>query len=229
MFLTGFIPPFRGESEVTNPRVTISSRVKEVNKNVEHPGDGGAEPSDEEPVDITDNQLDEGDLKIISGDGSVTYNEDGSATFHVSSTQKNRNVYNKVKTIKIGIFEADITPGANAMNRFGLIYRVQNPSVYSYVGTGDQNNNYFGEIFVPANNWTSETANVPLKANKTYNLRLKFTDDLATLYINDKKVNTWTLSGGVDQAGLLGFEKSRGVANITISNIKINEVLFNRM
>ncbi|WHY77082.1 endo-alpha-N-acetylgalactosaminidase family protein [Neobacillus sp. WH10] len=187
------------------------------------PGNGGTEPGDQELVDISDNQLEDGDFKIISGDGKVTYNQDGSATFHVTSTQKNRIVYNKMKPIKNGIFEADITPGTSAMNRFGLIYRVQNPSAYTYVGTGDQNNLYFGEIFGPANSWTAMTSNVPLEANKTYHLRIKFSDDLATLYINDKKVNTFTLSGGVDQAGLLGFEKSRGAADITISNIKIKE------
>ncbi|MFF2876368.1 endo-alpha-N-acetylgalactosaminidase family protein [Gottfriedia sp. NPDC057991] len=187
------------------------------------PGNGGTEPGDQELVDISDNQLEDGDFKIISGDGKVTYNQDGSATFHVTSTQKNRIVYNKMKPIKNGIFEADITPGTSAMNRFGLIYRVQNPSAYTYVGTGDQNNLYFGEIFGPANSWTSMTSDMPLEANKTYHLRIKFTDDLATLYINDKKVNTFTLSGGVDQAGLLGFEKSRGAADITISNIKIKE------
>ncbi|MGR6008724.1 hypothetical protein ACT7CZ_10560 [Bacillus cereus] len=52
------------------------------------PGDGGTNPGDEKLVDITDNKLEEGDLKIISGDGKVTYNEDGSATFSVTSTQK---------------------------------------------------------------------------------------------------------------------------------------------
>ncbi|MBV7505546.1 endo-alpha-N-acetylgalactosaminidase [Bacillus sp. sid0103] len=186
-------------------------------------GDGGQVPGEGELVDITDNQLEEGDFKIISGDGSVTYNQDGSATFHVTSTQKNRIVYNKMKAIKNGIFEADITPATGSMNRFGLIYRVQNPSAYTYVGTGDQNNQYFGETFGPANSWTAMSSNVPLEANKTYHLLMKFMDDVATLYINDKKVNSWTLSGGVDKTGLLGFEKSRGAANITISNIKIKE------
>jgi endo-alpha-N-acetylgalactosaminidase len=204
-FLTGFIPPLRATAEVTNP------------------GSGGTEPGDGELVDIIDNQLEEGDFKIISGDGKVTYNNDGSATFKVTSTQKNRIVYNNMKPIKNGIFEADITPGTSAMNRFGLIYRIQDPSAYTYVGTGDQNNQYFGEIFGPANTWTAMTSDVPLEANKTYHLRLKFMDDVATLFINDKKVTTWTLSGGVDKAGLLGFEKSRGAADITISNIKIKE------
>ncbi|WP_244933568.1 endo-alpha-N-acetylgalactosaminidase family protein [Neobacillus mesonae] len=197
MFLTGFTPPLHATAEVTK--------------------------NEGEPVDITDHQLEEGDFKVISGDGTVTYNDDGSATFKVNSTQKNRIVYNQMKPIKNGIFEADITPETSAMNRFGLIYRVQDPSAYTYVGTGDTNNQYFGEIFGPTNTWTSMTSDVPLEADKTYHLRLKFTDDVATLYINDKKVNSWTLSGGVDKAGLLGFEKSRGAANITISNIKIKE------
>jgi endo-alpha-N-acetylgalactosaminidase len=189
------------------------------------PGDGGTVPGDEEFVDITDNQLEEGDFKILSGNGVVTYNEDGSATFKVTSNQKNRIVYNQMKPLKNGVFEADITPGTGTMNRFGLIYRVQNPSAYTYVGTGDQNNQYFGEIFGPANTWTSMTSDVALEANKTYHMRLKFMDDVATLYINDKKVNSWTLSGGVDRAGLLGFEKSRGAADITISNIKVKEYI----
>ena len=80
--------------------------------------------------------MEEGDLKIISGDGNVTYNEDGSATFRVTSTQKNRIVYNQMKAIKNGVFEADVTTNTDKMNRFGLIYRVQNPSTYTYVGTG---------------------------------------------------------------------------------------------
>jgi endo-alpha-N-acetylgalactosaminidase len=187
----------------------------------ENPGDGGQEPED--LVDITDNQLEKDDFKIISGDGSLTYNEDGSATFHVSSTQKNRIVYNKMEGMKNGIFEADITSDTDSMNRFGLIYRVQDPSAYSYVGTGDQNNQYFQEIFGPTNKYTSMTTSEALKANKTYHLRLKISDDVATLFIDDKKVNTWALSGGVDKQGLLGFEKSRGKANITISNIRIKE------
>ncbi|WP_284036478.1 endo-alpha-N-acetylgalactosaminidase family protein [Neobacillus sp. 114] len=186
-------------------------------------GDGGQVPEDGKLVDISDNQLQEGDFKVISGDATVTYNEDGSATFKVTSTQKNRIVYNPMQGIKNGVFEADITPGTNAMNRFGLIYRVQSPSAYTYVGTGDANNLYFQEIFGPANNWTAMTSDTPLEAGKTYHLRLKFMDDQATLYINDKKVNTWSLTGGVDKAGLLGFEKSRGAADITISNIKIKE------
>ncbi|MEH7011573.1 endo-alpha-N-acetylgalactosaminidase family protein [Neobacillus niacini] len=217
-FLTGFIPPLRAEATMTNPEDTISTGGNEANT-----GNGGQVQGEEELVNITDNQLEEGDFKILSGDGRVTYNEDGSATFHVNSTQKNRIVYNNMKAIKNGTFEADITPGTNAMNRFGLIYRVQNPSAYTYVGTGDQNNQYFGEIFGPANSWTAMTTDVPLEANKTYHLLLKFMDDVATLYINDKKITSWTLTGGVDQAGLLGFEKSRGAADITISNIKIKE------
>ncbi|WHY00189.1 endo-alpha-N-acetylgalactosaminidase family protein [Neobacillus sp. DY30] len=218
MFLTGFVPPVSAEAPQTNSEDPILTGGNDVN-----PGDGGQVKQEEELVDITDEQLEEGDFKILSGDGRVTYNEDGSATFHVTSTQKNRIVYNNMKAIKNGTFEADITPGNNAMNRFGLIYRVQNPSAYTYVGTGDQNNQYFGEIFGPANTWTAMTSDVPLEANKTYHLLLKFMDDVATLYINDKKVTSWTLTGGVDQAGLLGFEKSRGAAAITISNIKIKE------
>lgn len=230
MFLTGFTPPLRAQAEATNPGKIIS---KEGNEMVNQKGKADASfkassrkelgEGDGELVDISDTKLEEGDFKIISGDGSVTYNQDGSATFKVSSTQKNRIVYNKMKAIKNGVFEADITPGTSAMNRFGLLYRVQDPSAYTYVGTGDQNNQYFAEIFGPVNSWTAMTTDVPLEANKTYHLRLKFMDDVATLYMNDKKVNSWTLSGGVDKAGLLGFEKSRGAANMTISNIKIKE------
>ena len=73
------------------------------------------------------------------------------------------------------------------MNRFGLIYRVQNPSTYTYVGTGDTNDQYFGETFGPINNWTAMTSNVPLQAKQKYNLRLVFMDDVATLYIDGKR------------------------------------------
>jgi endo-alpha-N-acetylgalactosaminidase len=189
------------------------------------PGDGGSDPGDEELVDITDNQLTEGDFRILSGDGKITYNEDGSATFNVTSTQKNRIVYDKMKGIKNGTIEADITPGTGTMNRFGFIYRVQNPTAYTYVGTGDQNNQYFGEVFGPSNSWTAMTTNVALEGNKTYRLKVKVMDDVATLYIDNKKISSWTLTGGVQQAGLFGFEKSRGAANITIANIKITEHL----
>lgn len=235
-FLAGFIPPIHAVAEGTNQSATISSGGKDVNGLVQNDrsGDEGTDPDNvdtdsdsggEEPVDITNNKLVEGDFDIISGGGGVTYNENGSATFHVTSTEKNRIVYNNMKKIKNGIFEADITPGTSSMNRFGLIYRVQDPSAYTYVGTGDQNNQYFGEIFGPANTWTTMTSDVPLEANKTYHLSLKFIDDVATLSIDGKKINTWTLSGGVDQAGFLGFEKSRGAADITISNIRIKEYI----
>ncbi|CKI05077.1 Uncharacterised protein [Streptococcus pneumoniae] len=85
-----------------------------------------------------------------------------------------------MKAIKNGVFEADVTTNTDKMNRFGFIYRVQNSSTYTYVGTGDTNDQYFGETFGPINNWTSMTSNVPLKAKQTYHLRLVFMDDVAT-------------------------------------------------
>ncbi|MTW84374.1 endo-alpha-N-acetylgalactosaminidase [Virgibacillus dakarensis] len=172
--------------------------------------------------EITDENLEEGDFEIIQGDGKLTYNDDGSATFGVTSNGKNKIVYKNMEKIKNGIFEADITSDTD-LNRFGVIYRVQDPSAYSYVGTGDQNSQYFHEIFGPANKWTSMTKGAPLKADQTYHLRVRFIDDSATLYINDEKMGSWTQAGGVDKAGLLGFEKSRGAANITISNVSIKE------
>ena len=92
-----------------------------------------------------------------------------------------------MKGIKNGVFEADVTTNTDKMNRFGFIYRVQNASAYTYVGTGDTNDQYFGETFGPINNWTSMTSNVPLQAKQTYHLRLVFMDDVATLYIDDKR------------------------------------------
>lgn len=189
----------------------------------ENPVDPVDPPENEEPVDLVDSNLTEGDLSVLSGDGSIVYNEDGSATFKVTSTQKNRIVYNGPK-VKNGIFEADITPGADSMNRFGMLYRVQDSSAYTYVGTGDANDQYFGEIFGPRNTWTAMTKGTPLKAGQKYRLSVKVIDDTATLSIDGQKVTTWTLSGGVDRAGLLGFEKSRGAADITIANIKIKEI-----
>ncbi|MEK5389909.1 endo-alpha-N-acetylgalactosaminidase family protein [Margalitia sp. FSL K6-0131] len=214
-FMMNFTPALRASAEEKAANVTNAFKGNEVEQN----------SAIKDPVNIMDNNLQEGDFNILSGDGKLTYNPDGSVTFGVTSTQKNRIVYNKMDKIKNGIFEADITPDRDAMNRFGILYRVQDASAYTYVGTGDANNQYFGEIFGPANTWTSMTTDVPLKANQTYHMKLKFIDNVATLYIDDKKVNSWDLTGGVDQPGLLGFEKSRGAANITISNIKIKEIV----
>lgn len=213
--MMNFTPALRASAEEKAANVTNAFKGNEVEQN----------SAIKDPVNIMDNNLQEGDFNILSGDGKLTYNPDGSVTFGVTSTQKNRIVYNKMDKIKNGIFEADITPDRDAMNRFGILYRVQDASAYTYVGTGDANNQYFGEIFGPANTWTSMTTDVPLKANQTYHMKLKFIDNVATLYIDDKKVNSWDLTGGVDQPGLLGFEKSRGAANITISNIKIKEIV----
>ncbi|GAA0591617.1 hypothetical protein GCM10009001_04670 [Virgibacillus siamensis] len=171
---------------------------------------------------VTDENLEEGDFTIIQGDGTLTYNDDGSVTFGVTSNGKNKIVYNNMEKMKNGTFEADITPDTD-LNRFGVIYRVQDSSAYSYVGTGDQNNQYFHEIFGPNNKWTSMTKGIPLKAGQTYHLRIRFIDNSATLYINDEKMGSWSQSGGVDKAGLIGLEKSRGAANITISNVSITE------
>src|SRR5699024_7902718 len=166
--------------------------------------------------------LEEGDLEIIEGDGTLTYNDDGSVTFGVTSFGKNKIIFNEVDEMKDGIFEADITPDTD-LNRFGFIYRVQDASEYKYVGTGDQNNQYFSEIFGDVNNWTSMTKGVPLEAGETYRLRVKFIDDMAALYIDGEKMGSWSQSDGVDKEGLFGFEKSRGAANITISNVSIEE------
>src|SRR5699024_4000953 len=88
---------------------------------------------------------------------------------------------------------------------------------------GDQNNQYFSEIFGDVNNWTSMTKGVPLEAGETYRLRVKFIDDMAALYIDGEKMGSWSQSDGVDKEGLFGFEKSRGAANITISNVSVEE------
>src|SRR5699024_5073521 len=109
--------------------------------------------------------LEEGDLEIIEGDGTLTYNDDGSVTFGVTSFGKNKIIFNEVDEMKDGIFEADITPDTD-LNRFGFIYRVQDASEYKYVGTGDQNNQYFSEIFGDVNSWTSMTKGVPLEADE---------------------------------------------------------------
>lgn len=174
------------------------------------------------PIDISDKNLEEGDFKIIQGDGKLTSNDDGSVTYQVTSNQKNKIVYNNIPKIKNGIFEATISTDTD-LHRFGVIYRVQDPSTYTYVGTGDGNDQYFSEVFGPTNKWTSMTSSVPLEANNTYQLRVKFIDDSASLYIDDKKIGSWTQPEGVDSPGLIGLEKSRGAANITISNIKIKE------
>ena len=123
--------------------------------------------------------------------------------------------------IKNGVFEADITPGDQPMNRFGMIYRVQNPSAYTCLGNpGDTNNQYFGEIFGPANTWTSMTSDVALEKGNTYRLRVKIADTMATLSGVEKDDGYWE---AVDQPGLLGFEKSRGAGSFTISNVRILE------
>lgn len=180
--------------------------------------------TDQQPIEINDNDLREGDFEIIQGDGTLTYHDDGSVTFGVTSNGKNKIVYSQMDKIKNGIFEADITPDAN-LNRFGFIYRVQDESAYTYIGTGDQNNLYFGELFGPVNRWTDMTEGTPLKANETYRLRVRFIDDMATLYIDDEKMGSWTQPGGVSESGLIGFEKSRGNANIKFANIKISEIV----
>lgn len=207
-----------------NSQVLIDLKDTAVEPPVDPPTDPVDPPEETEPVDITDSTLIEGDFTVLSGNGTVTYNEDGSATFDVTSTAKNRFVYNAPK-VKNGIFEADITPVSGTMNRLGMLYRVQDASAYTYVGTGDANNQYFGEIFGPKNSWTSMTTGKALTAGETYHLSVKVIDDSATMYLDGEKITTWTLSGGVDQAGLFGFEKSRGAASLKIANIKIKEIV----
>lgn len=180
-----------------------------------------AAEEERDPVEIHDADLEEGDLEIIQGDGTITYNEDGSATYHVTSTGKNKAVLANIPNIRNGSFEADITSD-ESLNRFGLIYRVQDEDAYTYVGSGDANDNYFGETFGPNNAWTSMTSGSPLGDGETVRLRVRFVNDMATLYIDDEVVNTWNLAG-VQDAGQIGFEKSRGAADITISNITVVE------
>src|SRR5690625_1169318 len=47
--------------------------------------------------------LEEGDLEVIEGDGTLTYNDDGSATFGVTSFGKNKIVFSEADEIKNGI------------------------------------------------------------------------------------------------------------------------------
>lgn len=171
---------------------------------------------------IDDSEVDEEDFEIIEGDGTLKSNDDGSVTFEAAKEGKNKVVYNQIEEIENGFFEADIKPDRD-LTRFGFIYRVQDSSEYNYVGTGDQHDKYFSEVFSDINNYTTMTEGIPLEADETYRLRVKFIDDTATLYIDGEKVDSWTQPEGIDEAGLLGFEKSRGEADITISNISIEE------
>src|SRR5699024_3118701 len=89
-------------------------------------------------------ELEEGDLEIIQGDGILTYNDDGYVTFGVTSTDRNKIVYTQAEEIKNGIIEADVKSDED-LGRFGFIYRVQDDYEYKYVGTEDQNNQYFSQ------------------------------------------------------------------------------------
>ena len=60
-----------------------------------------ATPAEQDLVDITDNKLEEGDFKILSGDGSLTYNADGSVTYKVTSTQKIKLSITKWRQLKM--------------------------------------------------------------------------------------------------------------------------------
>lgn len=188
------------------------------------PGKPGWE---EGPITIEDNQLEEGDFKVIQGNGSLTYNEDGSVTFHApSGSAKNKIVYNKMPELFQGSFEVDVKADSD-LTRFGLIYRVLDGANYNYVGIGDAINQYFMEIFGPKNAWSSMAAGPEFKAGQTYRMKVEFADNNATLYIDDKKISTWTLEGGVSDPGLIGFEKSRGskATAITFSNLKIEGIV----
>src|SRR5699024_5435899 len=66
-------------------------------------------------------ELEEGDFEVIQGDGTLTYNDDGSVTFGVDSNEKNKIVYNQADEIKDGIVDADIKADKN-LHRFGLIF-----------------------------------------------------------------------------------------------------------
>src|SRR5699024_5036996 len=54
-----------------------------------------------------------------------------------------------------------------------------------------------------------------------YRMKIKFNGDNVTLYIDDEKINSWSQSDGVSDAGQIGFEKSRGDANIEIANVEV--------
>lgn len=166
--------------------------------------------------------FEEGDVEVIQGDGELTYNEDGSITFDVTSKDRNKIVLRNVEDMKDGIIEADVKADKD-LGRFGFIYRVQDETKYKYTGTEDQNNQYFSQIFNPVNKWTGKTKGTALEADQTYRLRIKFVDDVATLYVDGEKIDSWSQPEGANEAGAIGFEKWRGAANITISNVTVQE------
>src|SRR5699024_5364501 len=137
---------------------------------------------------------------------------------------RNKIVYTQAEEIKNGIIEADVKSDED-LGRFGFIYRVQDDYEYKYVGTEDQNNQYFSQTLGDINKWTSKTKGVPLEADETYRLRIKFVDDTVVMYVDGEKVGSWSQPEGVDKAGLMGFEKWRGAANITISNVSVEEYI----
>src|SRR5699024_1956462 len=98
---------------------------------------------------------------------------------------------------------------------------VQDVDTFKYTGTGDTNDNYFAEVFGPANSYTGMTKGPALEADETYRMKIKFNGDNVTLYIDGEKINSWTQANGVSDAGKIGFEKSRGDANVEISNVVV--------
>lgn len=200
----------------------------------EEPGDGEEpeEPEDpntgdngweEGPITIENDHFEEGDFRIIQGDGGLTYNEDGSVTFNADAGS-NKIVYNNIPEIFEGSFEVDVTSDKD-LTRFGLIYRVLDSGNYNYVGIGDNPKSYFLEIFGPRNAWTSMTQGPEFKAGEKFRMKVEFAEDNATLYIDGDKIDTWTLEGGVSDPGMLGFDKSRGAANITLANFKLEGIV----
>ncbi|MBY7142847.1 endo-alpha-N-acetylgalactosaminidase [Virgibacillus sp. NKC19-3] len=221
--ISGFLSSVHAEADAgTGNLNTVNDTEMDSN---EHNSEEGVEVNNYENVREQsikeDSVVEEGDFDVIEGDGELKYNDDGSVTFGTTSSGKNKIVYNEADEMENGIFEADIKSDQD-LNRFGFIYRVQDASEYKYVGTGDQNNQYFSEIFGDANEWTSMTNGVPLEADNTYRLRVRFIDDVATLYIDGERIGSWS-QDGVEDAGLFGFEKSRGASNITISNVSMEE------
>lgn len=156
--------------------------------------------------------------KTTISQGNISYNGN---SIVVGMNGKSLAFDEKSPKLKDFIYETNFTTSTDD-GRIGLVFR--------YVS-----DTQWGAICYDNGSWIWKNgasqygsfggSSVKIEKNKTYKLKLKVQDNNATLYVNDELIGSQSISNLPAQEGHIGLHGWFGNKNVTLSDIKVEEVL----
>lgn len=158
----------------------------------------------------------QGNWQVVSGGGTVNY-VDGKVQVGMNGVSL---AYDEASPdVKNFTYETEFSTSNND-GRIGLMFRYKSPSEW-------------GALCYDAGSWIWKTGakqygNFPssfkLEANTTYKLKIKVEDNNVSLWINDELQGNQTIASLPQDSGKIGLTGWFGNKNITLDNVKVDEI-----